>query len=89
MLGEWTTTFDDIDELEEVLAKHGLAMGVMRTVAEISHTDWARERGAIVEVRRPRRRHLALAELAVALLRRRHRREGTARATAARTTAPC
>ena len=50
VLGEWTSTFDDIDELEEVLAKHGLAMGVMRTVAEISHTDWARERGAIVEV---------------------------------------
>ena len=50
VLGEWTKTFDDIDELEEVLAKHGLAMGVMRTVAEISHTDWARERGAIVEV---------------------------------------
>ena len=42
VLGEWTSTFDDIDELEEVLAKHGLAMGVMRTVAEISHTDWAR-----------------------------------------------
>ena len=33
-----------------VLAEHGLAMGVLRTVDEISHTDWAEARGAVVEV---------------------------------------
>ena len=50
MLAEWSSTFDDIDTIETALAEHGLAMGVLRTVDEISHTDWAEARGAIVEV---------------------------------------
>jgi CoA:oxalate CoA-transferase len=36
--------------LETALAEEGLAMGVLRTVREVADTDWARERGAIVEV---------------------------------------
>ena len=50
MLAEWSSTFDDIDAIETLLAEHGLAMGVLRTVDEISHTDWAEARGAVVEV---------------------------------------
>jgi crotonobetainyl-CoA:carnitine CoA-transferase CaiB-like acyl-CoA transferase len=50
VLAEWSSTFDDIDAIETVLAEHGLAMGVLRTVDEISHTDWAEARGAVVEV---------------------------------------
>ena len=50
MLAEWSSTFDDIDTIETALAEHGLAMGVLRTVDEISHTDWAEARGAVVEV---------------------------------------
>ena len=62
-------------------------MGVVRTVQEIAESDWADERGAIVEVDDRgggTRRH---PQLAVALQRRRHRRAGPARPTAARTTA--
>ena len=50
VLAEWSSTFDDIDTIETALAEHGLAMGVLRTVDEISHTDWAEARGAVVEV---------------------------------------
>ncbi|HTN78819.1 MAG TPA: CaiB/BaiF CoA-transferase family protein [Acidimicrobiales bacterium] len=50
VLAEWSSSFDDIDAIEDTLAEHGLAMGVLRTVSEISHTDWAEARGAIVEV---------------------------------------
>jgi crotonobetainyl-CoA:carnitine CoA-transferase CaiB-like acyl-CoA transferase len=50
VLAEWSSGIDDIDAIEDTLAEHGLAMGVLRTVSEISHTDWADARGAIVEV---------------------------------------
>jgi CoA:oxalate CoA-transferase len=46
----WSSTFDDVDALEQAFAAQGLAMGVLRTVREIGESDWARERGAIVEV---------------------------------------
>ena len=89
VLGEWTSTFDDIDELEEVLAKHGLAMGVMRTVAEISHTDWAKRARSDRRGGGSVRRHPALAQLAVALLCRAIPASRDGPHTAARTTAPC
>ncbi|WP_410959498.1 CoA transferase, partial [Salmonella sp. SAL4432] len=50
VLAEWSSSIDDIDTIEDTLAEHGLAMGVLRTVNEISTTDWAEARGAIVEV---------------------------------------
>jgi CoA:oxalate CoA-transferase len=49
-LEAWAATFDDERQIEEVLAANGLAMGVVRTVQEIAESDWAEERGAIVEV---------------------------------------
>ena len=43
-------TFPSPAELESSLAEEGLAMGVLRTVREVADSDWARERGAIVDV---------------------------------------
>ena len=44
------TTFPSPAELEASLAEEGLAMGVLRTVREVADSEWARERGAIVDV---------------------------------------
>ncbi len=49
-LEAWCSTFDDLDALEAAFAEQGLALGVLRTVREAADTDWARQRGAIVEV---------------------------------------
>ena len=43
-------TFPTPAELEASLAEEGLAMGVLRTVREVADSEWARERGAIVDV---------------------------------------
>ena len=43
-------TFPSPAELEASLAEEGLAMGVLRTVREVADSEWARERGAIVDV---------------------------------------
>ncbi len=40
----------DAETCEQILATHELAMGVLRTYRELAESDWARERGAIVEV---------------------------------------
>lgn len=53
LLGEveaWVSGFEDLEELERVLGTERLAMGVVRTVAEVAESDWAVQRGAIVEV---------------------------------------
>ena len=44
------TTFPSPAELEASLAEEGLAMGVLRTVREVADSEWAHERGAIVDV---------------------------------------
>ena len=49
-LAAWSSTFDDLDAIEEAFAAQGLAMGVLRTVREIGESDWASARGAVVEV---------------------------------------
>jgi crotonobetainyl-CoA:carnitine CoA-transferase CaiB-like acyl-CoA transferase len=38
------------DDLEGALAAEGLAMGVLRTVAEVAASEWAEATGAVVEV---------------------------------------
>jgi crotonobetainyl-CoA:carnitine CoA-transferase CaiB-like acyl-CoA transferase len=43
-------TFPSPAELESSLAEEGLAMGVLRTVREVADSEWARQRGAIVDV---------------------------------------
>jgi crotonobetainyl-CoA:carnitine CoA-transferase CaiB-like acyl-CoA transferase len=43
-------TIADAAELERRFAEHRLAVGVLRSVRELCDTQWARERGAVVEV---------------------------------------
>lgn len=50
LIEHWTLGFDDIDRLEETLDSHDLPTGRLRTVAELVDTDWARERGVVVQV---------------------------------------
>lgn len=46
----WAMTFTDLDKIEGVLADNGLAMGVLRSSAEVAGTDWAESREAIAEI---------------------------------------
>ena len=46
----WASTVPTVDELENRLAKHKLAMGRLRSVSEVAQTDWAKERNAFVEI---------------------------------------
>lgn len=50
LIEQWTLTFDNLDELERVLAAHELPMGVVRSTREAATSNWAVERGAVVEV---------------------------------------
>jgi crotonobetainyl-CoA:carnitine CoA-transferase CaiB-like acyl-CoA transferase len=43
-------TIADAAEFERRFAEHRLAVGVLRSVRELCDTQWARERGAVVEV---------------------------------------
>lgn len=46
-LREWALTLT-AQEAEDVMATAGLAMGVVRTMDELAHTDWAHERDVII-----------------------------------------
>ena len=46
----WASTVPTVDELENRLAKHKLAMGRLRSVSEVAQTDWAQQRNAFIEV---------------------------------------
>jgi len=50
ILRSWASTITSADEIERVLAEHGLATGRLRSVAELADTEWARQRGAVTEV---------------------------------------
>lgn len=50
VIQEWVLTFDDLEELEAALQKGRIVLGVIRTLREGARSDWARNRGAIVEV---------------------------------------
>jgi crotonobetainyl-CoA:carnitine CoA-transferase CaiB-like acyl-CoA transferase len=50
ILAEWARSVPDADEIERIFEKHNLATGRLRSVADISRTDWAEHRGAITEV---------------------------------------
>ena len=50
LIKDWASTIDTIDELEQRLAEHKLAMGRLRSVAEVANTEWAKERNAFIEV---------------------------------------
>jgi crotonobetainyl-CoA:carnitine CoA-transferase CaiB-like acyl-CoA transferase len=46
----WSESFDDLAEIERRLADNRLAMGVVRSVAEVAATPWAAAREAIAHV---------------------------------------
>jgi crotonobetainyl-CoA:carnitine CoA-transferase CaiB-like acyl-CoA transferase len=47
---QWAATVPDVHEIERRVAAAGLAMGVVRTVAEVGASEWAAARGAITEI---------------------------------------
>ncbi len=47
---EWTMTFTNLDELETVLARANLPMGVVRSAGAAARSEWAAARGAVVAV---------------------------------------
>ena len=49
-IAEWAATVADPQAIEIVLGKYGLATGTLRSLREVCETDWAKERGAVVEV---------------------------------------
>ncbi len=48
IIREWALSVHTAQEIEDVMAEAGLAMGVMRTMPEIAATDWAADRNVIV-----------------------------------------
>ena len=50
LIKDWAATVSTVDELERRLAEHKLAMGRLRSVAEVAETEWAKQRNAFVEV---------------------------------------
>lgn len=50
VLRAWAVTVSTPTEIEEILSRHGLATGQLRTVREICDTDWAADREVVVEV---------------------------------------
>ncbi|PHX93639.1 MAG: hypothetical protein CK542_03350, partial [Acidimicrobium sp.] len=50
LIKDWASTINTVDELERRLAEHKLAMGRLRSVAEVAETEWAKQRNAFIEV---------------------------------------
>lgn len=50
IMEDWARTIPDADAFESRCAESGLAVGVVRSVRELAESEWARARGAIVEV---------------------------------------
>ncbi|MBL6634824.1 MAG: CoA transferase [Actinobacteria bacterium] len=50
MLADHAETIPDAVTYEEILSKHNLAVGQLRTVREFAESEWSSETGAIVEV---------------------------------------
>jgi CoA:oxalate CoA-transferase len=46
----WIQTFTDLEQLQAQVSEAGLAIGVVRTTADLAKSEWARDWGAIVEV---------------------------------------
>jgi len=50
ILARWAATIANAEEIERIFARHNLATGRLRSVAELARTQWAAARGAITEV---------------------------------------
>jgi crotonobetainyl-CoA:carnitine CoA-transferase CaiB-like acyl-CoA transferase len=50
LLRAWAATMPSADAIEEVMSRHRLAVGRLRSVHDVCATEWAREREVVVEV---------------------------------------
>lgn len=50
IIQDWVLTFEDVEALDKELRRARLVMGYIRTLNEATETDWAKARGAVVEV---------------------------------------
>lgn len=48
-LRDWARSIQTAQEIEDVMAEAGLAMGVVRTMGELAETDWAENRNVIID----------------------------------------
>lgn len=48
-LRDWARSIQTAQEIEDVMAEAGLAMGVVRTMSELADTDWAEDRKVIID----------------------------------------
>lgn len=48
-LRNWARSIQTAQEIEDVMAQAGLAMGVVRTMSELAVTDWAEDRNVIID----------------------------------------
>lgn len=48
-LRDWARSIQTSQEIEDVMAEAGLAMGVVRTMSELAETDWAEDRNVIID----------------------------------------
>ena len=48
-LRDWAGTIQTAQEIEDVMAEAGLAMGVVRTMSELADTEWAEDRNVIID----------------------------------------
>ena len=49
-LDEWAGTMPDADAIEAVMSQHKLAVGRLRSVADVCSTEWATDREVVAEV---------------------------------------
>ncbi len=48
-LRNWAQSIQTAQEIEDVMAEAGLAMGVVRTMSELADTEWAEDRNVIID----------------------------------------
>ena len=48
-LRDWARSVPTAQEIEDVMAEAGLAMGVVRTMSELADTEWAEDRNVIID----------------------------------------
>ena len=48
-LRDWARSIQTAQEIEDVMAEAGLAMGVVRTMNELADTEWAEDRNVIID----------------------------------------
>jgi CoA:oxalate CoA-transferase len=48
-LRDWARSIQTAQEIEDVMAEAGLAMGVVRTMSELADTEWADDRNVIID----------------------------------------